>query len=1406
MACLPNLFCLRRQRNAEEFNISSPPPWQRLHRRFTLKEIRTATDNFQRKIGEGGYSSVYKGFIKYSYMDTDTVAIKRFKSDPEQHQLFLIEMELLSNLRHPNIVSLIGYCLDGSNFIVYEYMARGTLHDQLHRPKDSKPLLSWKKRLQICIGAARGLEFLHSGNPVIIHRDIKTGNILIDQKWVAKISNFTLSKLVVPTSLPESDDHVTTLVAGTLGYIDPEYFRTSQLTKKSDVYSFGVVLFEVLSARKPWDSRFLDEGQGLTQWCRHCVEDGRLDEIIDPLLKDEIAPDCLKEYTDIAYMCSNERSDERPTMDAVLKRLELTLDLQEYVEDETLMASSSFKSAGQPFPSATSLGRSTVHMTSSLSGHSGVVGEKASAAVTGSLLPTEQIASSSLDPIKHAVVSSRNDYLPGQEYEIEPISFEEEIKPSLSPQTQGTMLHEIEEILSGPETESETGSQEASQISELMRSVEPTIGVGTSTSHQSNIATTEPVAVTSLREEDILLTDEVKTEDPCQSEHRQGLCESVVVSKTTVEHNVLKILELLDNDTVRKIGVYGIGGVGKTNVLKAFINHPMTKDMFDLIIWVTVSRYWSIRKMQFEVLSQLSKQNEACRELQSYLSKTDSEIGEELFQYLEGKKFLLLLDDVWEGMDLAAVGIPDPSLDGCALILATRKLEVLNDMHLINVIEVETVSKEEAWELFREQVGGIVDSPDIQSFAQGIVESCGGLPLLVIVTGRSLSGEEDVLAWEHAFRQLSGAYGDVGDCNERMHLLKFSFDRLKDHDLQSCFLHFALFAEDHVVNISDFVEYSIQEGLIAGSTADAYKRGHDKVSLLVRASLLEGINNHSIKMHDMMRDLALGILSQEEGRQFLLRPYSKTLNLENLSLPGPHEGSESNRFFIPDGHQFILRAGSGLTKPPSLEEWEKSKMICLMDNKLSTLPERPSCRQLLTLFLQRNLRLRVIPMSFFDRMPCLKMLNLSNTRIKCLPKTISKLISLETLILCHCERLVMLPSDIGSLKLLQILDLRGTEINILPDEISEIVSLRYLDVCFYGSINCSEYANLPQVLICSGIISRLHALESLGISVCPGDERWNKCVNSITDEVSKLKKLTSLSFYFPEVELLKLFLQSSVAWIDQCLTKFKFVVGHDIKRIVSRVPYYVEIEYGLMDQCLRFVNGEKTPDAIVEVLARCSAFYLDHHLDISSISKFGIGNISKLKYCIVSECPAVKAIVDNEDFTEVVFPCLEHLSIHYLWNLEDIWDGVLLEGSFAMLRTLHVHACPKLKYVFKISMLRFISNLEELVVNDCTAIEKIIVDDTTTEQSHISFSNFKRLTLHYLPALDNIWEGAWPLVEYIHVYSCPDLKKINLDLELKHTLKEIKGEKNWWDALEWKEPALRSHFEELFAPASEDDI
>ncbi|EOY12589.1 Malectin/receptor protein kinase family protein [Theobroma cacao] len=337
-------------RRKKETNENSPA-WKRLNQRFTLRELRTITNNFNiaRRVDDFSSDdfsfSVYRGYINDSYKDL--VAIKVFKQKASDHQRFLTEMELLSNLRHANIVSLIGYCCDGSdNIIVHEYTPHGTLEDHLLNTNNVNPPLSWKQRLQICIGVARGLEFLHAANPSIVHRDIKCKNILVNKYLVAKLSNFDLSKLI-STSLSESDNHVTTALVGTWGYVDPEYMWAGRLTVKSDVYSFGVVLFEVLCAKTVLEL-VQREQISLAEHGRRCVEDGLVDQIIDPCLKGEIAPKSLKAYTNIAYNCLNERGNERPTMADVAKKLELTLLLQECTEADIPFSPSWLRSIPWP--------------------------------------------------------------------------------------------------------------------------------------------------------------------------------------------------------------------------------------------------------------------------------------------------------------------------------------------------------------------------------------------------------------------------------------------------------------------------------------------------------------------------------------------------------------------------------------------------------------------------------------------------------------------------------------------------------------------------------------------------------------------------------------------------------------------------------------------------------------------------------------------------------------------------------------------------------------------------------------------------------------------------------------------------------------------------------------------------
>ncbi|XP_030490372.2 receptor-like serine/threonine-protein kinase At1g78530 isoform X3 [Cannabis sativa] len=267
-------------------------------------------------IGRGGYGTVYKVMID----ESTAYAVKRLNkgANDERDRGFERELEAMGDIKHRNIVNLHGYCTASHyNLLIYELMPNGSLDSFLHGKAMNKKNLDWPSRYKIALGAARGIAYLHHDCiPHIIHRDIKSSNILLDQNMEARVSDFGLATLMEPDKT-----HVSTFVAGTFGYLAPEYFDTGRATAKGDVYSFGVVLLELLTGKRPTDEAFIEEGTKLVTWVKTVVQEKREELVLDRNL-DDFPVEEINSTFNIALMCLEPEPYKRPSMADIVKMLE----------------------------------------------------------------------------------------------------------------------------------------------------------------------------------------------------------------------------------------------------------------------------------------------------------------------------------------------------------------------------------------------------------------------------------------------------------------------------------------------------------------------------------------------------------------------------------------------------------------------------------------------------------------------------------------------------------------------------------------------------------------------------------------------------------------------------------------------------------------------------------------------------------------------------------------------------------------------------------------------------------------------------------------------------------------------------------------------------------------------------
>ncbi|XP_059664542.1 probable leucine-rich repeat receptor-like serine/threonine-protein kinase At3g14840 isoform X2 [Cornus florida] len=299
---------------------------------FTFRQIKAATNNFDiaNKLGEGGFGSVYKGIL----LDGTVIAVKQLSSRSKQgNREFVNEIGMISGLQHPNLVRLYGCCVERNQLLlVYEYMENNSLANALFGPEEGKLKLDWSSRQRICIGIAKGLAFLHEESILkIVHRDIKGTNVLLDRDLNPKISDFGLAKLD-----EEENTHISTRIAGTIGYMAPEYALWGYLTYKADVYSFGVVALEIVAGKNNMKYRPDENYVCLLDWAYVLQQKGNVMELVDPQLDSNFNKEEALRMIQVALLCTNPSPALRPTMSSVVSMLEGRIDVQNLIADPNI--------------------------------------------------------------------------------------------------------------------------------------------------------------------------------------------------------------------------------------------------------------------------------------------------------------------------------------------------------------------------------------------------------------------------------------------------------------------------------------------------------------------------------------------------------------------------------------------------------------------------------------------------------------------------------------------------------------------------------------------------------------------------------------------------------------------------------------------------------------------------------------------------------------------------------------------------------------------------------------------------------------------------------------------------------------------------------------------------------------
>ncbi|RWR82595.1 putative disease resistance protein [Cinnamomum micranthum f. kanehirae] len=908
-----------------------------------------------------------------------------------------------------------------------------------------------------------------------------------------------------------------------------------------------------------------------------------------------------------------------------------------------------------------------------------------------------------------------------------------------------------------------------------------------------------------------------------------------------------QVMEAVTDEDKNIIGVYGMGGVGKTTLVKQVAKLVKNESLYEEVVMVLLSKNPDPKGIQDDIAKQLGMRLE-----DGSIHMRACELSKRLNQ---PKKVLIILDNLWDRLELSDLGIPIPrgkEHKGCKIIITTRDMEVCDIMESPAKIEVKVLPEQDSWRLFREKAGGVVDTLASHDLPRKVAKECGGLPVAIVTLGRALRNKDES-SWKNALLELQRSNPvNIKDMNEKVFTsLEMSYKYLESEEAKSLFLLCSLFEEGYHISMNNLIRYGMGEGLFSNvnTLEEASFKVHALIGKLKASSLLlERESDNWVKMHDLVHIAATSIASR-------------------------------------NGHGFFVKIGAGLKDWPEIENLKECKRISLAENNLESLPDSAVCPQLLTLNLELNESLRRIPERFFTGMKALRVLDLCTTNISSLPSSIKCLENIRTLWLDRCRELKDVAA-IGELKTLEILCLKESGVDKLPKEIGELTNLKLLDL-----------SRTKLEIVPPNVISRLTRLEELYMGHSFNQWEPEGAEDARQASIAEFKFLKHLRVLDVHIKTLSCMPQSSTSGPWKNLMKFQICIGGDymdretqrfisVENISFPIPYLVQSLFDITNElsfvCCRgltnLADRQELRGESLEALTidKCREFGMSECLEnlsaldvvfcnnllINILPSYLVKALQNLEKLVVIDCQELQEVFNSEGLVDehAVLTNLRGLHLKNLPSLSIIWKGAIPIGSLRNLETLIVEDCG-LRYIFSPTFPQFAAQLARLLIKDCEKMENLIMEENFPSQSPAigCFQNLQYLIIHKchgfksllssssaqeltclillevhscdgmeviirkgeevadkgvlprlemlllscLPKLTNFYEQVRILnfdsLEYVGLWSCPELKWVPLGPQSAPNLKCVdSSEWTELEKLEWNDESVKSRLQNLF--------